>query len=232
MNPEKKRFIYAAIVPVVLLIIMWAIKLIEIGFDVKMSFLGVHPLHPEGLIGIITMPFVHGDINHLLANSGSFLILGTALFYFYREISYKVLIGIWILSGIWVWFGGRDSWHIGASGIVYGLSSFLFFSGLIRKNNQLAALALIVAFLYGSMVWGIFPDFFPKENISWEGHMGGFVAGLILTFYYRKLGPQRKKYTWEFEEDEEEHDENAEKVYWNLNPKNTDTTGNLDDNTH
>ena len=166
MNPEKRRFLNAAIVPVVLLIIMWAIKLIEIGFDIKLSFLGVHPLHPEGVFGIITMPFVHGDINHLLANSGSFLILGTALFYFYREISYKVLIGIWILSGIWVWFGGRDSWHIGASGIVYGLSSFLFFSGLIRKNNQLAALALIVAFLYGSMVWGIFPDFFPKENIS------------------------------------------------------------------
>ena len=86
MNPEKKRFIHAMTIPVFLLFIMWAIKLIEIGFDIKLSFLGVHPLHPDGLFGIVTMPFVHGDLNHLLANSGSFFILGTALFYLTIDI--------------------------------------------------------------------------------------------------------------------------------------------------
>jgi membrane associated rhomboid family serine protease len=171
------------------------------------------------------MPYVHGDVNHLLANSGPFLILGTALFYFYRDISMRVLIGIWLLSGIWVWFGGRDSWHIGASGVIYGLSSFLFFSGVIRKNTQLAALALIVAFLYGSMIWGIFPDFFPKENISWEGHLGGFIAGIILAVYYRKAGPQPKKYSWDLEEEDDETDEDGdENTYWQVSKKNTDTT--------
>ena len=167
------------------------------------------------------MPFVHGGFKHLIANSFPFLILGTALFYFYREISLKVLIGIWLLSGIWVWFGGRDSWHIGVSGVIYGLSSFLFFSGLIRKNVQLSALALVVAFLYGSMIWGIFPDFFPEKNISWEGHLGGLVAGIILAFYYRKSGPQRKRYSWEFEDDDEDDDENS---YWNPSKKNVNTT--------
>ena len=227
MNREKGRFLHALIVPLVLLFAMWVIKAVELIIDMRLSFLGVHPLHVDGLAGIVTMPLVHGDMGHLLANSGSFLILCTALFYFYRGISYKVLIGIWLLSGIWVWFGGRDSWHIGASGVIYGLSSFLFFSGLIRRNTQLAALALVVAFLYGSMIWGIFPDFFPKENISWEGHLGGFLAGLILTFYFKDSGPQRKRYSWEFEEEEEEvdDDDHHPKIHpWKHSRDNTDVT--------
>jgi membrane associated rhomboid family serine protease len=128
------------------------------------------------------------------------------------------------LSGIWVWFGGRDSWHIGASGVIYGLSSFLFVSGMIRKNTQLAALAMVVAFLYGSMIWGIFPDFFPKENISWEGHLGGFVAGIIMAFYYRNSGPKPKKYSWELEEEEETEHEDDLDAYWNKSKNNTNTT--------
>lgn len=110
--------------------------------------------------------------------------------------------------------------HIGASSLIYGLSSFLFVSGLIRKDTRLAALALIVAFLYGSIVWGVFPDFFPKKNISWEGHLGGLVAGIILAFYYKKAGPQRKRYSWEFEE-EDDTSEDTE-AYWNI--KNRDST--------
>lgn len=221
MNAEKKKFLGALLIPSSLLLFMWMVKLVEAVFGISFVFLGVHPLELEGLPGILFMPFIHGDWKHLATNSAPFLILGTALFYFYRDISIRVLLGIWLLSGIWVWFGGRESWHIGASGVIYGLSAFLFFSGLIRKNNQLAALALIVAFLYGSMIWGIFPDFLPKENISWEGHLGGFVAGIILAFYYRKSGPQPKKYSWDFEEHAEEDDEDA---YWKTGPENTNTT--------
>jgi membrane associated rhomboid family serine protease len=217
MREEKQKLLRALTIPAILVFLMWGIKLVEFGFDVSFAFLGTNPLQINGIQGIFLMPFVHGDFNHLLANSGPFLILGTALFYFYKDISIRVLVGIWLLSGIWVWFGGRDSWHIGASGVIYGLSSFLFFSGVIRKNTQLAALAMIVAFLYGSTIWGIFPDFFPEENISWEGHLGGFVAGIILAVYYRKSGPQRKKYSWELEEEEEELPEDEGKSYWTQN---------------
>jgi membrane associated rhomboid family serine protease len=219
MREEKQKLLRALTIPAILVFLMWGIKLVEFGFDVSFAFLGTNPLQINGIQGIFLMPFVHGDFNHLLANSGPFLILGTALFYFYKDISIRVLVGIWLLSGIWVWFGGRDSWHIGASGVIYGLSSFLFFSGVIRKNTQLAALAMIVAFLYGSTIWGIFPDFFPEENISWEGHLGGFVAGIILAVYYRKSGPQRKKYSWELEEEEEELPEDEGKSYWTQNIK-------------
>lgn len=213
MFKKNKRFIAALFPPVYLLGLMWIIKIIEIIFKVDLGILGTYPLNIKGLQGVVLMPFVHGSFSHLMANSVSFLVLSTALFYFYREISWKVLLGIWVLSGMWVWFGGRPSWHIGASGVIYGLSAFLFFSGVIRQVKGLAALSLVVAFLYGSMIWGVFPDFFPKEkNISWEGHLGGFVAGVIMAIYYRTKGPQRKKYSWEIEGyDDEPEDENP---YW------------------
>ena len=212
MNQEKRKFLNAVFLPLLLLAIMWLIKLTETVFGINFVFLGIHPLSLNGLQGIVMSPFIHGDFEHLMANSIPFLVLGTALIYFYRGISMRVLLGIWILSGIWTWFGGRESWHIGASGVIYGLSSFLFFSGVIRKDSRLAALALIVAFLYGSLIWGVFPDFLPKKNISWEGHLGGFVAGIIMAIYYRKSGPQPRMYSWDFED--EIDDEDDEDAYW------------------
>ena len=173
MSNDKKRFILSLIVPTILLFVMYAAKIVEVGFNISLTHLGNYPMSLKGLQGILLMPFIHGSWDHLLANTVPFFILCTALFYFYQKISFRVLIGIWILSGIWVWFGGRPSWHIGASGIIYGLSSFIFVSGLVRRDNRLAALALIVTFLYGSLVWGVFPDFYPREkNVSWEGHLG------------------------------------------------------------
>jgi len=221
MSIEKKKLLSSVYIPFILLLIMWVVKFVELGFNVSFSWFGVHPLEIVGLPGIFLSPLLHGDINHLMANSVSFFVLAVALFYFYRDISLQVFIGIWLLSGIWIWFGGQEgSVHIGASSLIYGLSAFLFFSGAIRKDTRMAALALIVAFLYGSIIWGVFPDFFPKENISWEGHLGGFVSGIILAFYYKNSGPKRKRYSWEFDdEDSEEEDENA---YWKT--KNKDTT--------
>ncbi len=207
MNAEKQKLLGAVLIPAILLLSMWVVRFVEYGFGISLGFLGVHPLHADGLPGIVLSPLLHSGFPHLLANTVPFFLLSVALFYFYREIAVRVTIGIWLLSGLWIWFGGRDSWHIGASSLIYGFSSFLFFSGLIRKDTRLAALALIVAFLYGSMVWGVFPDFFPEKNISWEGHLGGFVSGLALAFYYRNEGPRRKQYSWELEEEEEDEDE-------------------------
>lgn len=217
MSNDKKRFILSLIVPTILLFVMYAAKIVEVGFNISLTHLGNYPMSLKGLQGILLMPFIHGSWDHLLANTVPFFILCTALFYFYQKISFRVLIDIWILSGIWVWFGGRPSWHIGASGIIYGLSSFIFVSGLVRRDNRLAALALIVTFLYGSLVWGVFPDFYPREkNVSWEGHLGGAVAGIIMAIYYRKSGPKRKIYSWELEDD----DAILEEEYWNT----TDTS--------
>lgn len=146
-----------------------------------------------------------------MANTVSVFLLMSFLFYFYKDIATRTFLLIYLLSGIWLWFAGRDSYHIGASGIIYGMASFLFISGLIRKNPRLMALTLVITFIYGSMIWGIFPDFFPKKNISWEGHLMGLVAGVIVAVFYRKEGPKAPVYLWEDEEDDDE-----DEAYWNV----------------
>ncbi len=217
MNSEKGKFIAAVTIPGILLLAMWLLKIAEtiIGFS-AVKF-GVYPLHLNGLQGIILSPFIHSGFKHLLTNSLAFIVLSTGLFYFYRDIALKSFIAIWILSGIWVWFGGRESYHIGASGIIYGVAAFLFVSGLIRKNTGLAALTLVVTFLYGSLIWGAIPGILPDKQISWEAHLGGIVSGVIMAVYYRKAGPQRKKYQWEIEEELEKEREKYETEdfrYW------------------
>lgn len=204
MNTEKRKLLLGIRYPLLLVAILWSIKLGEIASGFSLSFLGVFPLRPSGLIGIITAPLIHGDINHLFANSIPLFILGSCLMFFYKEIAFKVFFLIYFLTSFCVWLGATEAYHIGASGVVYGLASFLFLSGILRKDVRLMAITLFVSFLYGSMIWGIFPEFFPEKNVSTESHFWGLMIGFVLSFYYRKQGPKKKKYDWEYEEDEEE----------------------------
>jgi membrane associated rhomboid family serine protease len=201
---EKKIFKYSLLIPFAIVAIFWVVKLVENLYDLDLSSFGILPLTIEGLPGIITSPFIHGSYDHLLSNSFPFLILTFALLYFYRRLAYRIFFLIYFLSGICVWLGGRESWHIGASGIVYGLASFLFFSGVFRKDANLLTIGIIVVFLYGSMFWGIFPI---KPEISWESHLWGSASGLMLAYYYRQQGPVRPVASWENEPEEEDSDE-------------------------
>lgn len=202
-DTEKKIFKWSLLFPLVIVGCFWLVKVIEDVYDFDFAEYGILPLHIEGLKGIFLSPFIHGSYDHLISNSVPFLILAFALFYFYRYLAYRILFLIYLLSGICVWFGGRESYHIGASGIVYGLASFLFFSGVLRKDANLLTIGIIVIFLYGSMFWGIFPL---KPEISWESHLWGALSGLILAWYYRHQGPVRHKASWENEPDEEDED--------------------------
>ena len=204
MNLEKKKILHSLILPSLFILLLWIIKAGEILTDTDLGFLGVYPHSVKGLTGIITSPLIHADLKHLFANSVPLFVLGGSLFYFYRQISVKTFLLIYFVSGICVWMGAREAFHIGASGVVYGLASFLFFSGIFRRDGRLLAITMLVTFLYGSMVWGIFPDIYPEENISYESHFWGLVTGMILAFYFRKLGPQKKIYEWEDDEDEDD----------------------------
>lgn len=199
MHKELKFSFQTVLFPVLFTGLLWLVKFTEIYFDVTFQNYGVLPKTVEGLRGIIFSPFIHSGFDHLTSNSVPLLILITALIYFYKEVWYKVFLIVWLCGGFWLWLGGRENYHIGASGIVYGLAAFLFFSGVLRKHTGLLALSMLIVFLYGSMVWGIFPLF---RDISWEGHLYGSIAGLLCAWFYRKHGMQRKVYDWENEADD------------------------------
>lgn len=194
----KKKLFLSLVIPGTFVFLMWFVKITEILFDSDFSFLGIYPLELKGLPGILFSPFIHSDFKHLFNNSLPLLFLGTATFYFYSEVAVKVSLWTCFLTGALVWFAGREAWHIGASGLVYGLASFLFFSGIIRRYFRLTALSLLIVFLYGSMVWGMLPEFY--RNVSWESHMLGFISGIVLSIWFRNEGPQRPVYEWPEEE--------------------------------
>lgn len=190
----RKKLFLSSILPGIFVFLMWLSKTIEILFVADFTRLGIKPLEIRGLPGIVLSPFIHENFRHLLNNSLPLFFLSVALFYLYSEVAVRVFLISWVSSGILVWLTGRDAWHIGASGLVYGLASFLFFSGIIRKYFRLVALSLLIVFLYGSMVWGIFPGVY--RNVSWEAHMLGFISGVVLAIWYRNEGPQAPRYEW------------------------------------
>ena len=198
MRAEERTLIKCFIPPILLVALMWIVKGYEIRYGVDLVEYGIFPRDIDSLKGIITMPFIHADLTHIFSNSIPLIILGACMIFFYRDMYKKVFALIWLLSGTWLWLGGREAWHIGASGVVYGMASFLLMSGILRKERRLMALSLLVIFLYGGMVWGFFPLL---KGISWEAHLFGAIAGCLLAWVYRKEGPQRVAFDWENEPD-------------------------------
>lgn len=203
MDNEKKRFIYSLVFPAFFLLLIWAVKVFEVGMELSFAGGGVYPRNLKGLQGILFSPLIHGDWKHLIDNSLPMFFLSLAVFYFYRDIAYKIWFLMYFIAGVLLWSFGRPAFHIGASGMIYGLASFLFISGIIRKVRTLMAIALLVVFLYGSMVWGLLPY---DTKVSFEGHITGAVSGIVLAFVYRKEGPSPDPSPFE-EEDEEKEDE-------------------------
>lgn len=210
MKFEAKRIFYAMVPPLLFVLLLVLVRSLEWGLGEEWYRWGIYPRHPEGLKGILTAPLLHGSLEHLFSNSLSLLVLGWCLFYFYLDLGYTVSPVLWLLSGVFTWLIGRDSWHIGASGLVYALSFFLFFSGILRKYIPLMAVSLVVVFLYGSTIWNMFPIAeLVDPNVSWEGHLSGALSGLVAAFIFRKQGPQATD-PFEDEEDTEYEGEGDE----------------------
>ena len=198
---EKKKILSTLFIPLLFLLMMWLVKIIEVNFQISFVRYGVFPQTIDGLKGILFSPFIHKDFTHLINNSYPILILGGMLFAVYRKIATQLFAWLYFISGFWLWVIGRPSFHIGASGLIYALAAFLLVSGIIRKNPRLTAVSMLVIFLYGSMIWGLLPT---KEYISWEGHLAGFIAGILVAIFYKNEGPKPKKYQWEIDEEIEE----------------------------
>lgn len=197
MDDNQFKYSNSVIVlPLFFVWILWFVFWLQIKFDFDFDENGIFPRTFSGLQGIVFSPFIHADINHLYNNSIPLLILLAALRFFYSKQSLAV-IGYGILfSGFITWVIGRENYHIGASGLIYVLVSFIFFKGIQTKYYRLVALSLTVVMVYGGLVWYIFPKV--DEQISWEGHLAGLIAGFALSLFYRT--PEYKKvikYDWE-----------------------------------
>lgn len=197
---EKRIGWYSLFVSFSLIVLLWLIKLAEVEYGFDFSDWGILPREVTGLRGILFSPLIHGNFEHLAANTLPLLVLTFSLFFFYRKSPYAIFFLIYLFSGFFVWLGGREAMHIGASGLIYGLAAFLFLSGIISHNISLLTISLIVAFLYGGLFWGIFPL---KPEISWESHLWGGISGFGLAVLFRKSAPT-------IPEDKEEEDEPEE----------------------
>jgi len=198
---NKQQFKNAIFIPAVLGLIMILSFLLERGMDWDFHTAGVYPRRSENVWGVFTIIFIHADWTHLANNVVSFVLLSGFLYYFYNQIATKVLVISYLFSGLILWLIGRESWHIGASGLIYALAFFLFFSGIIRKHIPLIAISFIVAFVYGSMIWHIFP-WQVQDPISWEGHLSGGIIGTVLSIWFRNAGPQKPVKIWDEEDDD------------------------------
>lgn len=204
MKSDIRRMALAAAIPLFLLFILYMLKILETGMDWDFTHLGVYPMERRGVFGIFAHPLVHSSFRHLAANTLPLFFLSWCLFYFYRHIASYIFFSLWIGCGALTFLIGKPGWHIGASGIIYGLAFFLFFSGILRKHVPLIAISLLITFLYGGLVWNMFPQF-AKATTSWEGHLSGAIAGTLCAVCFMNYGPQRPD---PFADEEEEEEEN------------------------
>jgi membrane associated rhomboid family serine protease len=203
---QKDPFVFTPGVvgyPIAFVLAIWIVFWMEIRFGFDFTRFGVYPQTLKGLRGVIFSPFIHSNIKHLFNNTIPLFVLSLSLFYFYRNLSWKILLYGLLISGLLTWLIGRPAYHIGASGIIYLLAGFLFFKGIFSKHYRLVALSLIVVFLYGGLLWYVTPV---DPKISWEGHLSGLVTGFIFSLIYKKNIATPPKYEWEQETYNEEDD--------------------------
>jgi membrane associated rhomboid family serine protease len=208
MNEENQLKISKSVflIPSLYVLTIWVIYWVEIKFSFNFNKFGVYPRTLEGFRGVFLTHFIHSNTNHVLNNSIPLFVLLSSLFYFYKDIAYKVLFFGGFLTGCLTWCIARESYHIGASGIVYLLFSFVFFSGIIRKHFRLVALSLVIIFSYGSMIWYVLPI---KEGMSWEGHLSGFLIGLYFAIIYKNRGIVKEQHQFTETEFDSFFDENG-----------------------
>lgn len=197
---DARRLRHCFVIPVAFAGVLWLIKLLELALGLDLAHYGVYPGTARGLIGVLFGPLIHGSLAHLSSNTLPIVILGTALLYGYPRSARLVIPALYFGTGIAVWLFARSAWHIGASGLTFGMMFFVFTIGVLRWDTRSIALALVVFLLYGGMIWGVFPG---DPSVSFEAHLSGALIGITLAVLLknRDPAPARKRYSWEDEED-------------------------------
>jgi membrane associated rhomboid family serine protease len=175
LNKQTKQSLILATnfigVLAVIEIVTWFVKFPIKGF-------GIRPRNPEGAIGILFAPLLHGNVQHLAANSLPLWILIVLLFADRKYKPWNTFWLVWIVSGLGTWLIGRNennAVHIGASSLIFGFAAYLMLSGILMRSWRSFFVALVVFVFFGGIFYGALPQNGP---ISWEGHLCGAIAGL------------------------------------------------------
>lgn len=202
---NKQKFRESFLLPFWLIAVLWGVQLFQSLTGADFGVYGVFPRESFGLRGILFSPLIHSGWPHLLSNTPPLFMLSAIVLFFYRRIAISSFVMIYLLTGAAVWMFARDNaFHIGASGVVYGLVAFVFWNGIFRRNLKSIVLALIVVFYYGSMLMGILPN--GDANISWESHLLGGLVGIFTSFWFKNTiekDEERPVYSWEQESEQE-----------------------------
>lgn len=170
--------------------LIWIIHIVKILGNFQWNYFGIYPRKLDGLVGIVAAPLLHADFQHLFSNSLPLFIILVIIYLFYNRVATLAFISVYFLTGLAVWSFGRQVYHIGASGVVYGLISFVFWSGLFRKNFKSVVISLVIILLYSGYLGGIVPG---KEGISWESHLLGAIVGMVIAFLLRHVIEDHEK---------------------------------------
>jgi membrane associated rhomboid family serine protease len=198
-NKTSKRLIHSLGAPAIFVGILVIIQIFSSIFGLELGVYGVYPRDLTGFRGVFLSPLLHSGWPHLISNSPPLFFMSAMILFFYKKIGFKAITMIYILTGIAVWLFGRSVFHIGASGVVYGLVAFVAWSGIFRRNIKAIALSLIVVFYYGSMFMGILPG---QEGISWESHLLGALVGIFVAYWFKsdiEKDEEKKEFEWEKE---------------------------------
>lgn len=184
MGKKNDDIIQQLLFPISVVALMWFVKIVEVTKGIKFTRWGIFPRDLDGLIGIITCPFIHSDWQHLMSNSLPMLMLMGIVMVFYRRVAIPSILITTVLTGFTVWLFARESYHVGASGVVYGLVSFLAWTGVFRRNLKSIILSLVILVMYGGYFHGIVPT---KEGVSWESHLFGGLVGIFTAFLFKNV---------------------------------------------
>lgn len=206
----KKSIFYAILFSIIFLISF----LVQSFIAPDIINFGLIPRQIPGLKGVLFAPLLHSSFSHFFSNIIPIALLSFLIFYHFKQHFIQLIVLVWVGANILTWISARDANHIGASGIVYGLAFYLITLGIILKDRQSLAIALFVIFLYGSLIWGMFPNFIkhlPEKNISWESHLWGGVMGIISGLWFHPKKTENEPFMNEDEQDDED-------PYWMIEP--------------
>ncbi len=179
----NKRFYNSLRFPLLFIVVIWLVHIVQFIGGFNFGQFGIFPHSLLGLRGILLAPLIHADFGHLISNSVPMFALSGIIFYFYPRVAFRSFLMIYLLTGLAVWLLGRSVFHVGASGVVYGLVAFVAWNGIFRRDIKSIVLALIVVFFYQGMFAGILPN---QEGISWESHLYGALVGIFTSFFYKE----------------------------------------------